>query len=207
MTGIMTTDPPIQELIDSAKSGDREAFDRLASRVSGRVAAFVRSRIGPALRGKLEADDVVQEALLKAFETIGAFRGSDLDGLWKWLASISEHLIWNASRKRSVTETSLTAEGPGTAVSPSRGLRREERLARLERSLSDLSSEQREVILLAKIDGLRAKEIAERTGRTEQAVRQILSRGLKSLREKFGETASLHLPDRAFQIGADDEPA
>ncbi len=205
MTGIMTEDEPMKSLIERARCGDREAFDSLARDVRGRLVAFVQSRLGQPLRGKLDPEDVVQETLLRAFEAVAAFRGADVEDLWKWLASIAEHLIWNASRKRSLKETSLTLEDSDHRVSPSRGLRRKERLARLEESLSGLQPEQREVIVLAKIEGLKAREIAARLGRTEEAVRQILSRGLKALRQRFGDTESLHLPERDFEGGLADE--
>lgn len=205
MTEIMTEEESMELLIERARSGNRKAFESLSREVRGRLVAFVQSRLGQPLRGKLDPEDVVQETLLRAFEAVEAFRGADVEDLWKWLASIAEHLIWNASRKRSLKETSLTLEGADHGVSPSRGLRRKERLARLERSLSSLQREQREVIVLAKIEGLKAKEIAERLGRTEEAVRQILSRGLRTLRQRFGDTESLHLPERDIEGGVTDE--
>ena len=52
---------------------------------------------------------------------------------------------------------------------------------------------------MSRIDGLRIKEIAERTGRSVDAVKQLLLRGLRSLKRNFGDTESLHLPDRAFE--------
>ncbi len=201
----MATGEPLTHLIERAKTGDRGAFDELTSVLRERLLALVRSRLGKALRGKLEAEDVVQDALLKAFESIHAFRGTDADSLWGWLASISEHLIWNASRKRSLQVTSLALDQPDPGVSPSRSLRREDRLTRLERAVSELKPDQREVIVLAKIEGLKTKEIAERLGRPEDSVRQLLSRGLRALREKFGDTESLHLPDRGFEMGASHE--
>ena len=96
MTGIMTVDEPLKLLIERARSGNREAFESLSRDVRGRLVAFVQSRLGPSLRGRLDPEDVVQETLLRAFETVKAFRGADIDDLWKWLASIAEHLIWNA---------------------------------------------------------------------------------------------------------------
>jgi RNA polymerase sigma-70 factor (ECF subfamily) len=194
MTGTMAADNDLTRLLDQAKGGDRQAFDRVASDLRERLVAFVRSRLGQLLRGKFEPEDIVQETLLRAFESIHAFRGTDAESLWSWLTSISEHLILNASRKRSTSDVSLSLERAGTGVSPSRGLRRKERLARLERSLAQINPEHREVIILAKIDGLRAREIAQRLGRSEAAVRQAISRGLKELREQFGDTESLHLP-------------
>ena len=84
-------------------------------------------------------------------------------------------------------------------TSPSRGLRRAERLERLKDALRDLKPEQREAIELAKIDGLKVREIAARMNRSEVAVKQLLSRGLRRMKKTFGDTESLHLPDQGLQ--------
>jgi DNA-directed RNA polymerase specialized sigma24 family protein len=52
---------------------------------------------------------------------------------------------------------------PGSGESPSKAIRRDERLARLQRAVDDLPAEYGRVIRLARIEGLRIKEIAERT--------------------------------------------
>ena len=54
---------------------------------------------------------------------------------------------------------------------------------------------------MSRIEGLRIGEIAERTGRSVDAVKQLLLRGLRSLKRNFGDTESLHLPDRTFESG------
>jgi len=78
-------------------------------------------------------------------------------------------------------------------------LRREERFAQLQRALDGLGPEDREVILLARIQGLPLKEIATRMGRSHAAVAQLLSRALRKLKRSFGDTESLHLPDRSLE--------
>ena len=78
-------------------------------------------------------------------------------------------------------------------------LRRNERFDRLQESIDNLSAEYREVIVLARIEGLRIKEIAQRMNRSPDAVKKLLRRGLKKLRDGFGETESLHLPDRSLK--------
>jgi len=143
----------------------------------------------------------VQETLLRAFQSMDVFRGTDEQTLLSWLLSIAEHLIWNASQKRSFREAPLSLEVASEAVSASKRLRREERLQRLEESLSRLKPEQREAILLVKIEGLAVKEVARRMGRSEEAVRQLISRGVRELRGKFGETESLHLPEEGLRRG------
>jgi RNA polymerase sigma factor (sigma-70 family) len=62
--------------------------------------------------------------------------------------------------------------------------------------LDGLSPEYREVIVLARLKGLRIKEIALRMNRSENAVSLLLSRALAKLKEAFGETESFNLPAR-----------
>jgi len=51
---------------------------------------------------------------------------------------------------------------------------------------------------MSRIDGLKIREIAARTDRSVDAVKQLILRGLRSLKRHFGDTESLHLPDRTF---------
>ena len=85
---------------------------------------------------------------------------------------------------------------PGAIDSPSKNLRRNERFDRLKDSLESLSPEHREVILLMRIEGLPVEEVAKRMNRSPKATRQLLWRALKDLRESFGDTESLGLPER-----------
>jgi len=58
---------------------------------------------------------------------------------------------------------------------------------RLEKALSDLPDEQREVVLLRKIEGFSSREAAEVTGKTDAAVRKAYSRGLARLSARMME--------------------
>ena len=79
--------------------------------------------------------------------------------------------------------------------------RREERLSRLQEALEALSPEHREVIRLARFEGLPLREVARRMGRSPGAVRQLLWRALQALKASFGDTESLHLPERGLEDG------
>ncbi len=205
MKAILMTDETTEHLLDRARTGDREAFDVLCRQHSEHLTTLVHRWLGAELGAKLEPEDILQETFLRAFESIGVFRGQDERSFLSWLASIAEHLIWNASQKRSLKQAQLVFDASGSGPSPSRGLRREERLQRLEACLTGLKRDQREAIILSKIDGLKAKDIAERMGRSVDAVKQLLSRGLRQLRQDFGDTASLRLPDRALDLRAADD--
>ena len=62
-----------------------------------------------------------------------------------------------------------------------------------------LSDDHRQVIILARIEGLKMSEIAERMNRSPGAVRILLFRAMQELKKKFGNTESLHLPERSLE--------
>ena len=93
----------------------------------------------------------------------------------------------------------LSREHPGKGVSQSKAMRREERFSRFRRSLDGLSEEHREVIRLARFEGVPLKEVACRMNRSHDAVRQLLVRALQKLKADFGDTESLHLPRRGLR--------
>ncbi len=192
-------DESTEDLLRNAGSGDRVAFGRLAERFSDRLRNLVQSRLGPALREDLDVDDVVQDTLRCALEGIEGFESTGEDSFIRWLAVIAENVIRKAARsKRRTPPTEEIFEVAGRSTSPSVMLRREERFERLQKALESLPPDYREAIRLSRIEGLKTVEIAERMGRSREAVKQLIFRALRRLRESFGDTESLHLPDRKF---------
>ena len=204
MEAVMSTNQPIGELVTESQKGSRSAFDKLISTYQSELEAFVISRLGPAVRGHLDPQDVTQDTFLKAYEGLDRFQWRGADSFGRWLRAIAEHLIRNVSRQRSVSLHKVSLDVPGRDTSPSRAMRRNERFDRLEEALQALSPEHRKVIEFARIRGLKAQEIAERMERSPGAVRLLLFRALEELKNRFGDTASLSLPDRAVPTGGDD---
>ena len=64
---------PTQRLIARAKEGDRSAANQLIEQFRGRLARFVRSRLGPGLEQIIDVEDVTQEAFLKGLESLDLF--------------------------------------------------------------------------------------------------------------------------------------
>lgn len=187
------------ELVARAKTGDREAFDRLLGRFRNRLERAVRSRLGPELRAKLEVEDILQETALRALRSIARFEWRDEESFFRWLAGIAEHVLRDeADHERLRRAAPLDTDPPGSGTSPSVSACREERFIRLEKALKLLPEEYREVIILARVDGLPVIEIARRLGLTPNAVSQRLWRALRKLRDEFGETESFHLPPRSL---------
>lgn len=194
----------VQSLVGRARSGDREAFDELMKRfqrpLHDSVASWLRFRVGP----RVDIEDVMQESFLRAYRSLDRFvcpdRDKDDDAFLRWLCGIAKHALGDLMRKAGRQRpAALTADPPADAATRSRALRREERFDRLQKALDKLPSGYREALVLARLEGLTANEIARRMDRTPDAVYQLIARGLNLLREEFGDTESLHLPHRQLR--------
>lgn len=189
--------PTREERIAKAQCGDRSALDDLLSEHRSRLAASICSRLAPALRRKIDVEDVLQETFLRAFRSIDRFQYTDEDSFLRWLVGIAGNVIREvAKRERWELIVPLDAVPRADDVSPSKAGRREERFDRLQRALGALSPDHRQVVVLARLERLPLKEVARRMGRSPGAVKQLLLRALVRLRDSFGNTDSYHLPQR-----------
>jgi RNA polymerase sigma-70 factor (ECF subfamily) len=207
MRGSMATQDPTGMLVRRAQDGDRSAFEELVERYRARLERQIRARMGTKVRSRLEPEDILQETLTCMMESIAKFRWRGEESFYSWLGSIAEHLIWNESQKRHGDELRLAKDLPASDVSPSKGLRRDERFERLEKALGSLTDDQRKAVLLARVEGLKVKEIAVRMNRTPDAVGKLLAHAVLQLKKSFGSTESLSLPYRMLgeKAGGDGE--
>jgi RNA polymerase sigma-70 factor, ECF subfamily len=187
-----------QNLIDRIKNGDREALSQLFDQHRRRLAVLVHYRLGPQMRGLVEIDDILQETLLKAYVQFDQFTYRAPGSFLRWLARIMDHVIADAARyhgrqKRCAAEVlPLRSESnpggpePADSRTPSRLLAQDESLRALLQELDELPEDYREVILLAKIEGLSTQEVAERMGKSREAVALLLHRAIKRLKKLRG---------------------
>ena len=161
---------------------------------------LVRLEMGPLLRAKVDASDVVQQAILHAHERRDQFRGAT-EGEWQaWLRAILANALaamvrrYDAQARDPRRERSLEAELERSSsrlegllaadlTSPSERAVRGEELLRLAHALTELPDDQRRVVELHYLKGLAVADVAEQIGRTRPAVVGLLFRGLKRLRE------------------------
>jgi RNA polymerase sigma-70 factor, ECF subfamily len=151
------------------------------------------------LAAKLDASDVVQEALLRAHQAKGQFRGDNPAAMKAWLRQILTRTLLDAVRdlgraKRDAgRERSLDAAVAESSCrlaeflaaeqsSPSAPARRHEQVVLLADALARLPDDQREAVLLKHAQGLSVAEVCARTGRSPAAVAGLLRRGLERLR-------------------------
>ncbi len=199
MSQVMDEQDHSRILIDKAQAGDRAAIEELARCYEGSLQAVVRAKLGPRLETRVEVEDIVQETLLRAFKALSGFRWREQDSFIRWLSRIAGNVIHEVA-KREKRDWVVLVEDPASevGVTQSHAMRRNERFDRLQRSLDSLDPDQREAVVLARIEGLPIKEIARRMNRSPEAVTQLVWRAMQKLKASFPRTESFGLPDRRF---------
>jgi RNA polymerase sigma-70 factor (ECF subfamily) len=112
------------------------------------------------VRDNHDAEDIVQESLLKAYKALDTFRGGDARA---WMLSIVRNTAMNflRGRKPDVTvDWSAQRQPEDHAPDPERGLLDQSRREQVHRAISQLAPEFREAIVLREIEDLSYKEIA-----------------------------------------------
>ena len=152
-------------------------------------------------------DDLLQESFVRAFRSLERFEWQGDDSFFRWLCGIAKRALAQAIQEQRTghgtgNHISVAGRGPTQAKIS----RRVERFERLEEALQSLTPEYREVLLLSRVEGLKTKEIAARMKRSPNAVSHLIARALAELKARFGDTESLHLPQRPLPPrGGNDE--
>ena len=207
MAAQMDQDNSLLQCVENAKAGDRTAFEQLVRRYEAGLAAGIERQLPAPLRTRTETEEVLQETLCRAFQSIERFEWRGEKSVYLWLHGIARNVIREQAKKRKCEDLPEPEQVQARdVVSPSTELRRGERFDRLEESLSRLKPEYEQVLRLARMEGLKTRDIAERMNRSENSVKHLMARAIRQLRELFGETESLHLPDRVLDDwGAENE--
>jgi RNA polymerase sigma-70 factor (ECF subfamily) len=205
MRALVTERPPTQILIEQAKAGNRGAFDELIGRFRQRLRSELTAQLASHRATAVEVEEILQETLVRAFESLDRFQWRGDGSFLPWLCGIARNVIGKAMRgahrKRHIE---LADRISGDGISPSKSIRRNERFDRLEEALAKLKPEYREVLRLVRLEGLRIRDVAVRMDRSEYAVKHLLARAIRKLGELFGETESFHLPHRELKIEGDE---
>ncbi len=194
MRTIMPDKTQAGDLVERARSGDLQAFAELFEPLRPRLLASIRTRLSPAIRQRVDPEDVLQDTYVRSLHSLSRFKWQGEDSFGRWLDAIASHVALDVVRhegRRPALRIERDVQGDGAA--PSRGLRRQERKERLMKALRTLSSEHQTVLELSRMEGHSIREIADRMGRTESAVKNLLLRATRKLRESFGDTQSLGL--------------
>jgi RNA polymerase sigma-70 factor (ECF subfamily) len=136
------------------------------------------------LGSRVDADDVLQSAFMRAFRNLRSCRDRERFGGWLYQIVVNECRTFATRRKRreqrflSATTEIERAVAPGSDETPDRDVG-----GHIERALSMLPEDQREAFLLKHVEELTYEEISEMTGASVSALKMRVKRAADSLRD------------------------
>ena len=155
-----------QQLVARVQRGDKTAFDLLVRKYQHKVAKLV----GRYVRDWAEAEDVTQEAFLKAYRAIGGFRGESAFYTWLYRIAVNSAKNYLDSQNRRPptsdmeidgAELSDGGEGLREQATPERNALTDEIAATVYRVIENLPVDLKTAITLREIEGLSYEEIAQ----------------------------------------------
>ncbi len=163
--------PDDLELVARSQAGETQAFNELVTRYRSRAYAMIYNMV----RNDQDAWDLAQDGFVKAWKSIGRFRGES--SFYTWLYRILMNVAIDALRRKQIEggtefDDSFALKGvePGAATAPKTEMQPAARLSdkeireRIDGAIQKLTPEHRAVITLRELDGLEYQEIAEAIG-------------------------------------------
>ena len=187
----MSADDP--RLIAECLQGRSAAFGELVRRYQDRLYNTAYRLTGNAE----DAQDVVQEAFLSAYQSLGSFKGDSL--FFTWLYRIAVNTAISLKRKQRVALSIHTGAGeegglepadPSDLSRPGHALEQAEEEQRIQRALDRLSPEHRTVLVLKEIEGQKYEAMAEILGVPIGTIRSRLHRARLELRDLLNREES-----------------
>ena len=163
------------DLVRRACAGEISAFEQL-------VRCHAAMAIGAAFRITRDqglAEDAAQEAFLKAFRALPAYR--EQQSFAGWLRTITIRCALDTIRRRR-PEVRIERKEEHKVLVDNRFEKRQEDNSRLQHALSHLSALDREIVLALKADGQSVAEVAQELAMTKTGIRVRAHRALKKLR-------------------------
>jgi RNA polymerase sigma-70 factor, ECF subfamily len=182
-------------LVDSARAGDRAAFNRLIVQYQHRIVGLCCGM----LEDPVEGQDAAQEAFVKAYRALGRFKGDSRFSTWLYRIAVNtcrnrRRSWWSRLRSRAVRvdhgetrdgEESRPVQLADTRMSPDKDLERHRIVAHVRKALSTLPPIHRELILLRDVQGLSYEEIEAAVGVSLGTVKSRLARAREAMRKEL----------------------
>ncbi|MFZ0304288.1 MAG: sigma-70 family RNA polymerase sigma factor [Terracidiphilus sp.] len=184
------------DLIREAQSGSRTAFDALVRQYEHQVLRLALHLTG----SEHDAEDIYQEAFLKAYRYIGNFRFEC--SFYTWIYRIVTNLCLDQLRRRKTRreDHAVVVDRSGDEVdllaavsdnrsfsNPARELDRKVLAEKIQNALEKLTPRERMVFELKHYQGLRLRTIGEMLNTTEETAKNTLFRATKKLRVQLAE--------------------
>jgi RNA polymerase sigma-70 factor (ECF subfamily) len=200
MTAKTETLHPDDLLIERVKSGDIAAYNDIVTRYHDKIYA----RVSQLLKDKQDAEEVTQDAFIRAHRGLENFRGDA--SFSTWLYQIATNLAHNRywywfrrKRDQSISldqplgedgDTTLENLMPSDGESPAEAAVTQEFVDRVSECMQGLNEKHKEVLILRNVKNLSYDEIAGQLGISVGTVKSRIARARESLRESMGSDFS-----------------
>ncbi|WP_347489348.1 sigma-70 family RNA polymerase sigma factor [Desulfoscipio sp. XC116] len=186
-------DEAVKLLVDKSKQGHNEAFEQLIKIYQNKVYALCYQLTN----NQSDAQDLAQEAFVKAYRSLSGFRSEADFGTWIHRITVN---LWINTKRRQRPEVSLDAtlttdkgemtfDVPSDEETPEETLERKEFNSLVKMALNDLSEEHRTVLLLREMQGYNYDEIAQITNCSLGTVKSRINRARLNLKQKILQQA------------------
>jgi RNA polymerase sigma-70 factor, ECF subfamily len=192
-----------EEIVGRVLNGEKLLFEIIMRRHNQRLYRVARS----VLRNDLDAEDVVQDAYVRAFAHLDQFAGKAKFSTWLTKIALYEALARKSKKKRFLQpddgfEEKKMGDVESRTNNPENQLLRREMIAVMESAIDTLPEKYRLVFVLREVEGLTTEETASCLGVGEEAVKSRLFRARSMLRNEI-ETQMDGISPRFFQFGAE----
>lgn len=187
-------------LIERVKQRDAEALATFIDQNQGQLFGFLRSITSQRLLSVVELDDLIQEVSTAAITGLDTAPLETYEPM-QWLQQIARRRVvdahrfhFEAKRRDASRQQSIHAAGnadssamgmeqllAASMTSPSAAVSRDVRLCRMQEAIEGLPEEQKAAVRMRYAEGLPTKQIAEKLGKSDVAVRVLLSRSMRQL--------------------------
>ncbi len=182
--------PIDEELVQKVLQGDKTAFDLLVIKYQHRIIQMVNRYV----KDPMEAQDVAQEAFIKAYRALGNFRGESAFYTWLYRIAINTAKNYLVSRERrhfdyqvDVQEAEQVENAPQLKAleNPENMLLNDEIVKVIKQAIEKLPEEMRIAITLREFEGMSYEEIAQAMDCPVGTVRSRIFRAREAIDEKL----------------------
>ena len=181
-----------RDMIERASRGDAAAFNHLMAQHERRMYAVALRMCG----NREDAQDCLQEAMLRVYRAIGGFKGQSSFSTWVYRITMNtclDELRCKKNRQNTSLDNLLDLgwSPADESNAPEKQAMRSELRRNLNRAIQELPEEMRSAVVLRDIQGFSYDEIARMLEINVGTIKSRISRGREKLREKLKENAEL----------------